>query len=101
MATEIHKDDIGTRFQVTIMDGSSVVDVSTATTKQIILRKPDETNLTKDASFYTDGTDGIITYTTTEGDLDVAGVWQIQAYIIIGSNKWHTDIGTFRVYPNL
>ena len=39
-ANEIHLNDVGTKFLVTIMDGSSAVDISTASTKQIIIQKP-------------------------------------------------------------
>ena len=61
---EIHVGDIGTVFTLTIKDGSSVIDLSGATTKQIILRKPDRvTSSTKTASFVTDGSDGKIKYT--------------------------------------
>ena len=37
---EIHLNDIGTRFKVTIYDGDDIVDLSTYTTKEIILSKP-------------------------------------------------------------
>ena len=57
---EIRVGDIGTKFQVTVKDGASVVDISSATsTKQIILKKPDGTTLTKSATFSSDGTDGL------------------------------------------
>ena len=74
-ANEIHKNDIGTVFKVTIKDSAAVVNVSTATTKQIILKKPSGTKLTKDASFFTDGSDGIITYTTVRGNVEVARLY--------------------------
>ena len=38
---EIHKNDVGTVFELTIKDGQATVDVSTTTAKQIIFRKPD------------------------------------------------------------
>ena len=46
-ANEIHLNDIGTKFLVTVKDGSSVVNVSTASTKQIIIKKPSGATLTK------------------------------------------------------
>ena len=36
-ANEIHLDDVGTKFLVTIKDGSSDVNISTASTKQILI----------------------------------------------------------------
>ena len=38
-SNEIHKNDIGTVFKVTIKDGSSAVDIYTSTTKQLIFKK--------------------------------------------------------------
>ena len=37
-ANEIHLNDIGTQFLLTVKDGSSAVDISSATTKQIIIK---------------------------------------------------------------
>jgi hypothetical protein len=101
-ANEIHKGDIGTVFKVTIKDGTAAVDISTATTKQIIFKKPGSTKLTKTASFFTDGTDGIITYTSISGDLGEEGMWKMQGYIVLtGGNTFYTDIHTFKIYRNL
>ena len=66
---EIHKNDIGTRLEITVMDGSSAVDISGATTKQIKLEKPGGSTVAKDGTFTTDGSDGKIYYVTQEGDL--------------------------------
>jgi hypothetical protein len=99
--SEIHQNDIGTTFRVTILDGTTIVDLSTATSKQLIFQKPDNTNLIKTASLYTDGTDGIIQYTTVAGDLDIVGVWSIEAFIVFGTNQWHSDVSQFRVFRNL
>lgn len=100
-ANEIHVADVGTVFTITVQDGDDVVNISTATLKQIIFQKPDDTTLTKTASFVTDGSDGQIKYTIIAGDLDVPGRWRIAAYIEMPSGKWHTDITTFQVYENL
>lgn len=100
-ANEIHVADTGTIIEVTIKDGTSVVDISTATTKQILLRKEDGTVLTKTATFKTDGTDGILRYTTLVTDLTPAGHWQLQAYVVLSSGAWKTDWTSFDVWPNL
>lgn len=83
------------------MDGTTVVDISTATTKSLLLYKPDRTLLTKAASFSTDGTDGKIRYTTLAADLSAAGSWQLQVYIEMPTGKWHSDVQAFHVYANL
>ena len=91
-ADEIRMEDIGTKFKITVKDGSSVVDISGATTKQLIFKKPGGTKLTKTAVFFTDGTDGIITYDTLSGDLDEDGMWKVQGYVVLSSGTYHSDI---------
>ena len=59
-ANEIHLNDVGTKFLVTIKDGSSAVNISSASTKEIIIQKPSGTKITATATFDSDGTDGKI-----------------------------------------
>jgi hypothetical protein len=103
MAAEIHKNDIGTMFKVTIRkEDDSIKDLSSYTTKQLIFKKPSGTILTKTATFLTDGTDGIIYYTSISGDLDEIGAWKLQAYLHDGSSNYRkSNIGAFRVFENL
>ena len=42
MPSEIHHNDIGTRFLVTVNDDGSTVDLSNATALQISFRKPSD-----------------------------------------------------------
>lgn len=100
-STDVRVGDIGISFKVTIEDCGSAVDVSSASTKQILLYKPDGTVLTKSASFFTSGVDGIIKYDTVSGDLDIAGFWRIEAYVILGSSEYYSEIERFRVYNHL
>lgn len=101
-ANEIHLDDIGTVFEITVMDGDDVVDISEATTKEIIFRKPDGSKVTQTADFITDGSDGEIQYVSVEDDLDQAGAWHIQSYLVL-PDDWtgHSDVGDFKVHKNL
>jgi hypothetical protein len=102
MACEIHLNDIGTAFRLTILDCTdSFIDVSSALTKEIIFQKPDGTSVTKTASFYTDGSDGVIQYVTVADDLDTTGKWKIQAKVALTTGTWSSNIETFRVYSNL
>ena len=57
-ANEIHVNDVGTLFTLTIKDGDSAVNISSATTKKIIIKKPSGTKLTYNTAFVSDGTDG-------------------------------------------
>ncbi len=98
---EIHVGDIGTQITLSITDAGTAVDLSSATTKQIIFLKPDRTKLTKTAEFATDGTNGQLKYTTIAGDLDLAGFWQVQAYVVLPTGEWHSSTEMFEVSENL
>ena len=100
-ANEIHLNDVGTKFLVTITDGSSAVDVSSASTKQIIIQKPSGTKITGTATFNSDGTDGKIHYVAIADDLDEAGSYKLQGKVIISDGTFYTDITSFKVYRNL
>ena len=98
---EIHQNDIGTNFTVTMKDGSAVVDISSATTKNIIFTKPGGTNVTKTMSFVTDGSNGQLVYSIESGVLDTVGQWQYQIYLVFSSGSFYSDIGEFIVHRNL
>lgn len=98
---EIHDGDVGTLFTATIKDGDTPIDVSTATTKEFIFQKPDGTTFTKAASFKTDGSDGILQYTSTADVLTPAGSWKMQGHVVFGVNDFKTSIYEFVVHDNL
>lgn len=99
---EVRLNDIGTVIELTIKDeNDSAVDISGASTKQYIFRKPGGSALVKTADFVTDGTDGKLKYTTASGDLNTAGDWQVQAFVDFGATEWRSDIKNFMVHPNL
>lgn len=98
---QVRVGDIGTTFQFTIKDGADVVNISSATTKQIFFTKPDGSVLTKSATFLTDGSDGIMYYTAIAGDLDTCGIWQAQGYLVFPGSSYKTSIIKFTVHRNL
>lgn len=101
MSNQIHQNDIGTRLVVTVLDDGSAVDISTATSLQIILRKPDNTVLTKSAVIYNNGSDGKMAYTTVDGDLDTLGNYKIQGKVEIDGGTYYTSLGSFKVHCNI
>lgn len=101
MPVEIHQYDIGTAIEIEIKDCSGVVNVSSATTKQIRFYKPNKERVVQDATFLTDGVDGKIQYIFADGDLDTVGRWRYQAFLIIGGREYNSDIGEFKVYENI
>jgi len=98
---EIHVGDVGTVFEITIQDGSTIVDLTGYTKVDIILKKPEAVKETKVGVVDGDPTTGIVRYTTITGDLDTEGTWQIQAYVEIPGFSGSSDIGCFEVYANL
>ena len=101
MASQIHVGDIGTTLIGTVLDGGVAVDISSASSIQMILSKPDQTTLTKTASLNSDGLDGKMKYVTIDGDIDQAGNYKIQGKVVLGSATYSSSISTFKVYCNI
>ena len=87
MPAPVQEDQQGLIVRMTIQQGGTAVDVSDATTKQLIFRGPNETATTVTAAFSSDGSDGKIQYATTTSDsvLDNAGRWEVQGKVADGS----------------
>ena len=103
MASEIHVDDIGTRFLVTVNDGTATVDLSSASALQIDFRKPSDTIINRTGSQIGDGssTSGVMYYDSVAGDLDEVGNYKLQGKVTLTSGTYYTDIHTFKVHCNL
>lgn len=101
MASEIHEGDIGTKLLVTVTDDGSVVDISSASSLSIFIRKPNGTILTRTGVLETDGTDGKMYYITVSGDLDKAGNYKIQGQVVLPAGSYYTSTATFKVHCNL
>jgi len=99
--TKIRVGSINVRITFEIQEDCLPLDISTASSKTIVIRKPDGINITVAAIFSTDGTDGLIYYDSVNGDFDSAGTYKVQAIIIIGSGTYPSDIKTFSVACNL
>jgi|TARA_B100000676_G_scaffold141614_1_gene140248 DUF4097 and DUF4098 domain-containing protein YvlB len=100
-ANEIHVNDIGTNFIITVKEGGTIVNLAPTTSVNLLLMGPNDTTVTKTASFLTDGTDGKIKYQTVAGDLAVAGTWKLQAKVNYATTVYHSDIHNFTVFKNL
>jgi len=109
---EIHLNDIGTEFIVTIVECINEVDVpidiSTATLKQIFFLKPDGIVLTKTASFTSissggtgDGSDGMLSYFSVVGDLDLLNSYKLQGKVYTPLGNWGSSTAKFKVVKNL
>ena len=101
MASEIHVGDIGTQLIMTVKDDGAVVDISSASSLSVILKKPDGETYTKSGTLYTDGTDGKMYYTSVSGDFNAAGSYKIQGIVTLSGGTFYTSISTFKVFCNL
>lgn len=99
MSSEIHVGDT-TVLRVTVKESNTAVDVSLATTKEFILRRPDGTIVSVDPSFASTGSDGILQYQCVD-ELDAPGTWRVQLHLVLPSGEWHSDITQFTVKNNL
>ena len=104
MPSQIQKDDVGTRFEITIKDDGNIVNISGVeggSVHQISFRKPSDTVIDRNATLKDHGISGVMFYDTVAGDLDEAGNYKLQAKVIIPSGTFFTDIYTFKVYNNI
>ncbi len=105
MDREMQDGDIGTALKFTVRDygaeGSPIVPLSSATTKNAIFQKPDGTTFLRNALFDTDGNDGCLKYTTASGDIQGAGQWKAQVKVITPEGEWSSDVIEFFVKSNL
>ncbi len=103
MAANFHVGDTGSVFTVTLTkpDGSTPLDVSNYTVLQFILLSPTSGAKVVNGALVGNGSDGKVSYTTRSGDLDSAGTWNIQVYVVTPQGAWHSDIATFKVKDNL
>jgi len=91
--------DAGTQIVVKVRDGGRRMDLSAATSRRIVLTKPDGNEVLRDADFVTDGTDGALVYVTGAGEVDQPGLWQVQAQLVVGSWSGRTSRASLRVEP--
>lgn len=103
MPSEIHQNDIGTRFLMTVKDDSDLVNISGALSLRVDIRKPSDTIINRSALRLNDGSaiSGVMYYDTVSGDLDEIGNYKLQGLVTLPSGTYHTDIHTFKVHCNL
>ena len=82
MASQIHKDDVGTKLLVTVTDDGSAVDISSASSLTIFIRQQSGTVLERTGEVE-DGPNGKMYYLTVVGDLDAAGNYKIKGKVVI------------------
>lgn len=101
MSSEIHVNDIGTRFLATIQDDGEIVDISNASAILMIFKKPSDNIIYRSGTLYEGGSEGKVYYDTVAGDLDEPGLYKLQGRVSIPSGTYYTDIYSFQVSCNL
>ena len=91
------------KFPITDQDNKPL-DVSQATTLNLVFKKPDGSIVVKTAALVNTGTDGLVEYVTEAGFLDQVKTWRVQCEIVdpnINNIDLPTEIGEFTVGGNL
>lgn len=104
-AKQLKVDDYGFTVTLTVKEWDKdtstyvVVDISAATTKNILLRQPDGTVVSNPATFVAGGTDGKLRYTVPAGQLSQAGKVQWLAEIVTPTWGQQTSAIERKVFP--
>jgi hypothetical protein len=77
----------GNYLEAVFVEGDAAIVVSSATTKEIIIKKADGTSVAKTAAFSGTGTDGAIRYVVEAAFHALAGsdpeLWRYQGHVIL------------------
>ncbi len=92
---------VGALIDFVVHEDGEILDLTGATDLKVRLKKPSGQVIEKTAALATDGSDGIIRYTSAEGDLDLAGKWTGEAVYTLGIYTGATAAKTFRVEATL
>lgn len=102
MYSHVHTGEIGIIFKSQVVDqDNNVVNIGSGYTLSMVFRKPDTTYLTVTPILTTDGSDGLMSYTTKGGDINLPGAWQRQGVASGSTAYWTTDITQFQVLANV
>lgn len=92
----------GFTFGLTLTDADgNPLDVSGATTLQLILERPDSSTVTKTAALETTGLDGRVVYLVAPGDLNQAGEWRRQFKVVTPQMAPSIEPVAFEVLANI
>lgn len=98
----ISENAVGAQIEYTVLDANGdPKDISTATIKKLVFKKPNGVVVEKTAAFTNSGSDGKLMVTSIDGDLQPYGIFQVQALLTIGTFNSKTVTATFPVSRNL
>ena len=97
LSAKIMQGDIGTVFNITVLDSACLPVDLTGTVVTFYFETPNYTIMQRTGTI---APDGIVTYTTVAGDLDVAGDWKFEVRVV-GAGSWTSDTHSFIVHPRI
>jgi hypothetical protein len=101
---ELRAESAGVLVDFLIQEAGAAVDISAATRKDLIFRRPDGSQYVLAASFKTTGTDGCLRWTTTAAELDKKwiGRWTVEADLAgVSGFTGPTRAATFYLLPRV
>ncbi len=96
-----HVGDTGTILQKIVTDNGVVVDISSASIKNLIIVDAAGVCSTLAGTFDTDGTDGTLNFTTTSGTWTKKGIATEQVQLTMPSGSWSSDLFRRRIEEKL
>lgn len=94
----LRQGSIGSLIEIEVTEDGVALDISSATALTLKLTKPNGDAVEWEVDFGdAGGVDGMLAYTTLEGDLDQAGTWTAQPLITLPTGQWPTDPFYFEV----
>jgi ABC-type uncharacterized transport system permease subunit len=92
----------GLMLKLQIKDGNNEFDLTNASVMNIILERPDSTLITGSASLFASASAGIIWRATSgSSEINQAGQYNMQAYIVTPDFSGYTTPVHFTAYENL
>lgn len=84
-----------------LSSAGELVDLTDATSVEMIFRPPAGNHFTRTAQISTPGTLGQIKYITEVGDLTQKGRWEYQGHVVWPGKDLKTSVATFEVLGNI
>jgi len=103
MKARVHKANIGTAIQFTIVDqDGAAVDLTGNTSLQIIAIAPSTARKVWTATVVGLPTFGVMQFVTTlASDIDEAGAWKLQPRVVIPSGNFWGDVLSVKIEDNI
>ena len=94
--SKVYIGDVGTVFDFDSDPNATGVDL-TGYTLKVRFKKPSGDIVEKSGALKPASTT-VVRYTTTTNDIDVAGTWEVQIKVTLGTNIWYGETSSFEVY---